>query len=165
MTGKPKYVLKAGEQAGQAFRFEHPLAKGDSEIVMTMLARAAGLKRVGVNHGRVPPGKQAFVYHRHHAEEEWVYILEGKALSDIEGETEEAGPGDFIAYPAGVAHLLKNIGDTDLVYLMGGEQVAVDIGEFPRHGKRMLHSAGRIEMVSDDDCKTFEPDLQPVDKK
>ncbi len=165
MSEKPKYVLKAGEQAGAGFRFEHPLGEGGSEIVMTMLSRAAGLKRVGVNLGKVPPGKEAFVYHRHHAEEEWVYILEGKALSDIEGGTDEVGPGDFVAYPAGVAHTLKNIGEGELVYLMGGEQVDVEIADFPRHGKRIIRSGEKTEIVDDDACAVFIPEIKPLNEK
>ena len=164
MSGKPSHILKAGEQGALAFRFRHPLGQGGSEIVMTMLGRAAGLTRVGVNLGRVPPGKEAFVYHRHHAEEEWVYILEGEALSDIEDETHTVGPGDFIAYPVGVAHSLKNTGDNDLVYLMGGEQVAVEIGDFPRHGKRVLRRGDNTEFVDEEACAAFAPDIEPVVK-
>ena len=132
---------------------------------MTMLSRVAGLKRVGVNLGRVPQGKEAFVYHRHNGEEEWVYLLEGKALSDIDGDAQEVGPGDFIAYPAGVAHTLKNIGDGDLVYLMGGERAAVEIADFPRHGKRILRSGERTEFISDDACELYVPEIHAVENQ
>lgn len=158
----PNYVLRANAAKQLAFRFIHPLGGESSEIEMTMLARAAGLKRLGVNHGRVPAGKEAFVYHRHHGEEEWVYILEGEALSDIDGETEKVGAGDFIAYPAGVAHNLKNIGAGDLVYLMGGEQTPVEVADFPRHGKRLIRAGERIEFVDDDNARPFVPDVKPV---
>jgi len=164
MTEQPGHVLKAGDQDALAFRFRHPLGRGGSEIVMTMLARAAGLTRVGVNLARVPPGKEAFVYHRHHAEEEWAYILEGAALSEIDGEAQAVGPGDFIAYPAGVAHTLKNTGEGDLVYLMGGEQAAVEIADFPRHGKRILRRGDHAELVDAEACEAFVPDLEPVGK-
>lgn len=157
-------VIRASERAATSFRYRHPLGGGGSEIVMTMLARPAGLKRVGVNLGRVPPGKEAFVYHRHHAEEEWVFILEGRALSDIEGETEEVGPGDFIAYPAGVAHNLKNIGEGDLVYLMGGELLAVEIADFPRHGKRILRAGEQAAFVKEAALEPFTPEIEPIEK-
>lgn len=130
---------------------------------MSMLARAAGLKRVGVNLGRVAPGKEAFVYHRHHNEEEWVYILEGHALSDIEGDTQEVAAGDFIAYPVGVAHNLKNIGDADLVYLMGGDQKAVEVCDFPRHGKRLIRAGERLGFLDEAAVEPFVPDLKPVE--
>lgn len=146
------------------FVFRHPLGGEKSEITMTMLARAAGLKRVGVNLGRVPPGKEGFVYHRHHGEEEWVYILEGRAVSNIDGAKEEVGPGDFIAYPEGVAHNLENIGQTDLVYLMGGEQVSVEVADFPEHGKRLIRVGERIEFVDEKNTEPFTPETKPVSR-
>lgn len=164
MTEKPNNIIRAKDQAASAFHFRHPL--GDkSEIAMTMLARAAGLTRVGVNFGRVPPGKEAFVYHRHHNEEEWVYILEGSAVSDIEGTKEEVGAGDFIAYPAGVAHNLENTGAADLVYLMGGEQSAVEVADFPRHGKRLIRAGERMDFVDDKALEPFKPDIQPANSE
>lgn len=162
MSDAPKNIIRAKDQTASAFHFRHPLGGGNSEIAMTMLAKAAGLKRAGVNFGRVPPGKEAFVYHRHHNEEEWVYILEGCAMSDIENAQEEVGPGDFIAYPAGVAHNLLNIGEGDLVYLMGGEQSSVEIADFPRHGKRLIRAGERLEFVDDTALEPFVPDIRPV---
>jgi len=158
---KERFIIKASQRGATSFRFRHPLGGGGSEIEMTVLGRPAGLKRIGVNFARVPPGKEAFVYHRHHAEEEWVFILEGRAVSDIENKTEEVGPGDFIAYPAGVAHNLKNIGESDLVYLMGGEQQTVEIADFPRHGKRILRDGDEIAFVDEDALEPFTPELEP----
>lgn len=165
MKDANKHVLRSTDIAKQAFRFIHPLGGDNSEIMMSMLGRAVGLKRAGVNLGRVPPGKEAFVYHRHHNEEEWIYILEGRALSDIEGQTEPVGAGDFVGYPAGVAHNLKNIGESDLVYLMGGEQATVEVADFPRHGKRLVRAGERIEFVDEQAIEPFVPDLVPIDKQ
>ncbi|MHA7872671.1 MAG: cupin domain-containing protein [Hyphococcus sp.] len=162
MSEKRPHIIKAADQADHTFKFHHPLGGDTSEITMTMLSRGTALSRVGVSLGRVPPGKEAFVFHRHHAEEEWAFILEGKALSDIEGEQEEVGPGDFLAYPAGVGHNLKNIGDKDLVYLMGGEQVSVEIADFPRHGKRVLRAGDRLEFMDESAAETFVPDIKPA---
>jgi uncharacterized cupin superfamily protein len=168
MTKKPEtagFVLRVGDARRQSFRFCHPLGGGASEVVMTMLGRSAGLKRLGVNIGRVPAGKEAFVYHRHHAEEEWIYILEGEALSNIEGATEKVTAGDFIAYPAGVAHNLTNIGSADLLYLMGGEQTAVEVADFPRHGKRLARAGERMEIFPEASAKAMIPEIRPVDSK
>jgi len=163
MKDASKHVLRSVDIDKQAFRFIHPLGGDNSEITMSMLGRAVGLKRAGVNLGRVPPGKEAFVYHRHHNEEEWIYILEGRALSDIEEQTEQVGAGDFIGYPAGVGHNLKNIGNSDLVYLMGGEQTAVEVADFPRHGKRLVRAGERIEFVDEQAIEPFVPELLPDD--
>ncbi len=162
MAEKRSTIIRKAEQQDVAFSFHHPLGGDTSEITMTMLARTAGLKRVGVNLARVPVGKEAFVYHRHHSEEEWVYILEGKALSDIEGKTDEVGAGDFIAYPEGVAHNLKNVGDCELVYLMGGEQTSVEVADFPKHKMRLMRAGERIEFVKEEVAEPFTPELTPV---
>ena len=155
-------ILRADAAAQQAFQFNHPLGGDGSQVTMSMLGRAAGLTRVGVNIGRVPPGKEAFVYHRHQAEEEWVYILEGTARSDIDGVIEDVAAGDFIAYPEGVAHNLLNTGDTDLVCLMGGENLPVEIADFPRHGKHLIRSSESMDFVDADAATPFVPDIRPV---
>ncbi len=161
MTEKPKYILHADEIAAGAMTFNHPLGGATSEVTMSLLARALGLKRVGVNIGRTPPGKEAFVYHRHHAEEEWVFIPEGRARSDIDGDIEEVSAGDFIAYPPGVAHNLVNTGATDLVCLMGSDRAAVEISDFPRHGKRMIGPRDGLFLIDADAARPFVPDLKP----
>lgn len=162
MAEKSPHIIKAAEQAQHSFRFRHPLGDGGSELIMTMLGRPAGLKRTGVNLGRVPPGKEAFVYHRHHAEEEWVYILDGEGVCDIEDGKTNIAKGDFIAFPAGVGHNILNTGDNDLVYIMGGEQTPVEVADFPRHGKRMLRAGERSEIVDAEACDAFYPQVEPV---
>lgn len=87
-----------------------------SEIQMRSLSMMAGLERVGLHMGRVPPGKESFVYHRHQCEEEFVYILSGRGLAEIGDETHEAGPGDAMLFTApSVGHHLRNPFDEDLV--------------------------------------------------
>ncbi|MGH9891065.1 MAG: cupin domain-containing protein [bacterium] len=57
----------------------------------------------------VPGGKESFTYHSHHREEEWIYILSGQAIAEIDGAEYEVGPGDFMAFPTpSVAHHLRN---------------------------------------------------------
>lgn len=165
MAEKSPHIIKAAEQTQHSFRFRHPLGKGGSEIVMTMLGLPAGLKRLGVNLGCVPPDKEGFIYHRHHAEEEWVYILDGEGVCDIEDVKTNVAKGDFIAFPAGVAHSILNTGDKDLVYLMGGEQTPVEVADFPRHGKRLLRAGERSEIVDADNCGAFYPQVEPAKPK
>jgi len=116
----------------------------NSHLVRTGLSRLAGLRRAHVSLGRLPPGKDSFAYHAHMIEEEWVYILSGRGLADIDGNEYEVGPGDFMGFPApGIAHLLRNPFEDDLVYLMGGEAVPLDVLDYPTLGKRfLLHYAG-----------------------
>ena len=162
MTSKKTYIIKSSDRDAHSFKFEHPLGEGGSELIMTMLARPTGLTRLVVNLARVPPGQQAFVHHRHHAEEEWVFILEGAGRCDIDDEKTDVAPGDFIAFPTGTAHSIENTGPGDLVYLMGGEQTPVEVADFPRHGKRMLRAGNRSEIVDAEACDGFYPEIEPL---
>ncbi|MGF1466857.1 MAG: cupin domain-containing protein [Sandaracinaceae bacterium] len=102
-------------------------------------SRRAGLERTGVTLARLSPGKAAFPVHRHHAEEDWVYVLEGSVEVRLGDVVREVGPGSFVAFvPGGPAHQLHNRSDADVVYLMGGESSAVEIVDFPELGKRSL---------------------------
>ena len=48
------------------------------------LSRLAGMSRAHVSLVRLPPGKDSFAYHAHMLEEEWIYILSGRAIAEIE---------------------------------------------------------------------------------
>ncbi len=133
-----KFVWKADELAGQERAFAQRL-NPNSYLLRTGLAGLAGLKRARVSLGRVPPGKDSFAYHAHLIEEEWVYILSGSGIAEIDGQSHEVGPGDFMGFPSpDVAHLLRNPFETDLVYIMGGESVPLDVLDYPTLGKRFL---------------------------
>ena len=119
---------------------------------MRRLSEAVGLERIHLRLGRVPPGKESFIYHSHQTEEEFVYILSGRGRAEIDDKAFEVGPGDFMGFPApSVAHHLTNPHEEDLVYLMGGERHSLEIGTFPRLGKRLIFDAGRIFLVDDKD--------------
>jgi uncharacterized cupin superfamily protein len=116
------------------------------------------LKRTGVNLARVPPGKESFVYHSHHREEEWIYILSGRGIAEVDGETIEVGPGDFMGFSTpSVAHQMSNPFSEDLVYLMGGESLDFEIADFPRLDRRMLRRGRDIEIYKLSDARPFGP--------
>ncbi len=104
------------------------------------LGRHAGLERTGVSRGRIPPGGESFAYHAHLCEEEWIYILSGRARGRIDGDTIDLLPGDFVAFPAPqVPHLLTNPHAEDCLYLMGGERRQTpDVLDYPDLGKRYV---------------------------
>ena len=105
----------------------------------TSLSDATGLQRTGVHLMRIPPGHEAYVYHSHQTEEEWLYVLSGRGLAVVDGVESELGPGDFVGFPTpSVAHVLKNPFGEELVYLSGGERHAAEIADFPEQGKRMV---------------------------
>jgi uncharacterized cupin superfamily protein len=148
MSNDTHCLIRAAQAAElPEFPFRHPL-NPQSEIYMRSLSALSGLQRIGLNIGRVPPGRESFVYHYHHYEEEFIYIISGRGLADIGDETHEVGPGDVMLFTApSVGHHLRNPFDTDLVYLMGGENRELEIGEFPRLKKRAIfekHTAAYI---------------------
>jgi uncharacterized cupin superfamily protein len=149
MEPETPYLIRKKELAEvPEIPFHHPL-NPNSEIHMRSLGDLAGLQRLGLHLGRVPPGKESFVYHFHHCEEEFVYVISGRGLAEIGDATYEVGPGDVMVFPARVVHHLTNPFAEDLVYLMGGERRDVEIGEFPRHGKRAVFERGHDAYVVD----------------
>ncbi len=152
-----RFVVRSEEAAAQASRFSHPW-NPNSELYGTRLSSLVGLSRVGVSRVRVPPAKESFVYHSHHREEEWIYVLSGRGVAEIDGEEFEVAAGDFMGFPAPqVAHHLRNPYDEDLVYLVGGEALDVDIADFPRLGKRMVRRGQEVEIYDVSDAKGFGP--------
>ena len=65
----------------------------------------------------VAPGKSTHAPHRH-PEEEFFYILEGKASFYLDGKTVEAGPNTSLYCPPNAEHGISNAGETDLKYLV-----------------------------------------------
>ena len=65
-----------------------------------------GLKRTGVNFIRVPAGKESYAYHSHQCEEEWIYVLSGRATFELNGDTLDAPAGTvvFLRDPATRRH-------------------------------------------------------------
>lgn len=155
MSEQNPLILRAEQIAASLQPFSHPW-NPNSQLSGTQMGRRVGLKRTGVNFVRIPPGKESFVYHAHHCEEEWIYILSGHGIAEINGAEFEVGSGDFMGFPTpSVAHHLKNAGDEDLVYLTGGENLDVEIAEFPRLEKRMLRRSDSIQIYDFSDAKPF----------
>jgi uncharacterized cupin superfamily protein len=160
MSDKPPYLhlVRAADGHRSEWTFSHPW-NPRSEIKGVPLSRAAGLKRTGVSLARLAPGKESFVYHLHHREEEWIYIFSGRGVALIDSSDYELGPGDFVAFPTpSVAHHLTNPFDVELVYLMGGENLEHEIADFPTLDKRMIRLGQSIEIYTLSDGKPLSAD-------
>jgi len=143
-----RHRLSADVIAGLAeVSIVHPLNANAVRHTRT-LSEAAGLGNLGVHLVRVEPGHATTEYHFHRAEEEFLYILAGRGVADIDGREIAVGPGDFLGFPAGgPAHAMRNDGPEDLVYLMAGQRLAADVVDYPRRGKRLLKTLGHRQMV------------------
>jgi len=65
----------------------------------------------------VERGKSTHAPHRH-PEEEFFYILEGKATFYLDGKTKTVGPNTSLYCPPNSEHGISNAGTTDLKYLV-----------------------------------------------
>lgn len=154
-SAKCAYLARADEIKRREETGAHPW-NPKSELHGTRLGVLTALKRTGVSLVRIPPEKESFVYHAHWREEEWIYILSGRGVAEIDGGEYEVGAGDFMGFPTpGVAHHLRNAGAEDLVYLMGGENLDFEIADFPRHGKRLIKAGGKAEIYDTKDARTM----------
>lgn len=85
----------------------------------------------------MPPGRRAWPYHYHLANEEAVYVLQGRGVLRL-GEREVAlSRGDYVALPASAdgAHQIFNTSDEPLRYLCLSTMVEPDILIYPDSGK------------------------------
>jgi GST-like protein len=136
MPHKTAVILRAADLD----RAEVPLVQRlnpRSRFSDAWLSGLAGLERIGLSRARIPPGGESFAYHAHQAEEEWLFVVSGRARARIDGQDHELGPGDFAAFPTPQApHLLTNPYGEDCVYLMGGERgLPTDVLAYPDLGK------------------------------
>jgi uncharacterized cupin superfamily protein len=102
------------------------------------IARKLGAQKLGYSLLAVPPGKRAFPFHNHHANEEMFFVLEGSGEVRIGEATYPIRKGDVIACPVGgkeTAHQIVNTGKEDLKYLAVSTQVSPDLAEYPDTGK------------------------------
>jgi uncharacterized cupin superfamily protein len=156
MSDEPNPIIRTRQLAADAgMPFRHPL-NPNSEAQFIQLSRPTGLKRAHVNMLRVPPGKEAFMLHRHSVQEEWSYIVAGEGTAQIGEDKIKVSAGDFIAFPLnGKAHTIVNTGTTDLVYLTGGEDSPYDIGHFPGVNKMIVFKPEGVELIDGSAAKSY----------
>ena len=157
VTTRYPNIVRHRPDLDSAEAFSHPW-NPSSEIRGVQLGRLGGLKRIGVSLARLAPGKESFVYHAHHTEEEWIYILAGVATALIDGQEYELHAGDFVAFPApSVAHHLVNRSPHEVVYLMGGENNGCEVADFPLLDRRMVRLNDSITVYRLSDGRPFGP--------
>ena len=96
------------------------------------LSSLTGLETLGVHLVSLTQGRFSTEYHRHHEDEEFIYILSGCGLARIGAHQHDVAPGDFMGFNTRAeAHSLYNPHPEDLVYLMGGTRSPIDICDYP----------------------------------
>jgi len=97
-----------------------------------------GAKKLGYNLTVVEPGKRAFPFHNHHANEEMFFVIAGTGTLRFGKDEYPVRAGDIIACPPGgpeVAHQLVNTGANELKYLAVSTMIDTDIWQYPDSGK------------------------------
>ncbi len=117
--------------------FTRETRHGDGfEARLAPIGTLVGAKKLGYNLTVVPPGKRAFPFHNHHANEEMFVILEGEGTLRYGDQRWPVRAGDCINCPAGgPAHQLINTGTVDLRYLAVSTTIDTDIFQYPDSGK------------------------------
>lgn len=76
-----------------------------------------GARHLEVVHGTIQKGKGALP-HAHPGIEQVCYVLEGRALAEVGGQSKELGPGDCCFFPADEMHVFTVISDEPVKLLV-----------------------------------------------
>lgn len=146
-----RHILRAAAIEAMAGVSKVHFLNPKGKRVNKSLGDATGLSHIGVHLIEVPPGAESTEAHRHHHEDEAVYVLSGRGGVTLDDQRFEIQAGDFVGLPAGgPAHVFENTGDEPLRCLVIGERRAVDVADYPRLGKRLFRIDGQWSLVEHD---------------
>lgn len=98
---------------------------GSSELLSigAPFARHFGLRKLGIHHEYLPPGRRTSFPHAESLEEEFVFVIEGTPDAWIDGYLHRLTPGDGVGFAAGtgIAHSFLNNTDEPVRLLVVGE--------------------------------------------
>jgi len=88
----------------QQLEKQSPFTTKDGSTIRSILDRTnAPVEKQSLAEASMNPG-QMTDRHYHKLSEEFYFLLEGTALMEIDGETQDVGPGDAVLIPAGAWH-------------------------------------------------------------
>jgi uncharacterized cupin superfamily protein len=101
-------------------------------IKMLNLGRRLGAELLGATVFEVQAGT-AGVYHLHHANEEWLLVLEGTPTLRTPTEERELRPGQTVVFPRGPegAHAISNYSGEPARWIVFSTMNHPDVGEYP----------------------------------
>ena len=129
MAEKPEALLSAEAIAAMAERPMQHILNANGVRMTRSLSDACGMKQLGVHLVRVEPGHESTEYHTHSHDEDWIYILSGRASAEVGGRKMEASevrelvegiplsPFVHVATGADFASPFANAGDQGLGYI------------------------------------------------
>lgn len=102
--------------------------------LLAFVGTQIGAQKLGYSVIKLPPGKRAFPFHNHVANEEMFFVLEGSGEVRIGDETFQIKKGDFMAHPPGgseTAHQIINTSQQELTYLAVSTKIGPEVCEYP----------------------------------
>lgn len=108
------------------------------EAQLGPIALRLGAKQLGARVTILAPGKRAFPFHCHHANEELFLVLSGCGTLRFGAEQHALRAGDVVLVPAGgpeTAHQIVNTSDAELRFLCVSTMLEPDVCEYPDSGK------------------------------
>lgn len=128
-------ILKAGSVPTGEWPSAYPLPwrLPRDRMATANLGDAGGLAQFGVYLQTLRPGGQSSQRHWHETEDEFVLVLSGRLVVIENDGAHDLGPGDAVAWPAGVAngHCLVNRSGADATYLIVGTRADRDRCHYP----------------------------------
>ncbi|MFN3943306.1 MAG: cupin domain-containing protein [Allosphingosinicella sp.] len=113
-------------------RYPEPFAALMAGRTKRVLGELFGLTNFGVNLTTLEPGARSALHHRHSAQDEFVYVLDGEAVIIRGSEEVIAGPGTCAGFKAGGdAHHIENRGQRPVTYLEIGDRTRPDRATYP----------------------------------
>lgn len=104
---------------------EVPHYPGSSELfgIGSALGRKLGLKRLGIHHELLKPGRRTSYPHAESDEEKFVFVIDGYPDVWIDGEIYPLQPGDAVGFPCGtgISHIFINNSPFDIRLMVVGE--------------------------------------------
>ena len=97
-----------------------------------------GAVKLGYSVAVLPPGRRAYPFHNHHANEEMFFVVSGSGQLRYGEKVYPIRAGDFIAAPAGdrsTAHQIINDSDAELRYISISTMLRPEIVEYPDSNK------------------------------
>jgi len=125
MTRHPAIVHWSEIENPQAWQYDfhhEPMGHGAA------LARHFGLKRIGIHHQLLLPGRRTSFPHAEMTEDEFVYVISGTPDVWLDGVLHRLAPGDGVGFPAGnaLAHTFINNSGAEVELLVVGDKSRPD---------------------------------------
>lgn len=105
---RPEFILHFSEI--QEDDTAHYPGRDELLSIGSPFAKKMGLKKLGIHHELLPPGRRTSWPHAESDEEEFVYVIEGQPDVWIDGVLHRLKPGDAVGFPAGtgICHSFLN---------------------------------------------------------